>query len=61
MIEEILEVYGCTSCPFSKYECAQWSCTNRKSGIKIIKGDVMTQKYPKWCPLKKKSIKITLV
>lgn len=60
--EEILEVNGCQSCPLSiwKDNGNGWLCGNFKRKPKKIDINFLDFYYPKWCPLKKKSLKLVL-
>lgn len=64
MKEEIVKVANCLVCPFSTFDFfgrRSLVCINFKRSPKPIEINISDDNYPKWCPLKKKSIKIELI
>lgn len=63
MKEEIVKVTNCLVCPFSIFteKGTRLVCINFKRSPKPIEINVSDDNYPKWCPLKTKSMKIELI
>lgn len=63
MKSTIVEVYGCQTCPLSFHnsDSKEWFCANYKTKPKLVNIELNeANKYPKWCPLKNKPIKLIL-